>query len=320
LEFQEVLWRAFCETKGQQIAGQGAIPLLRNGSFRRTQLVCTFSGLTLAFSQEPRVRYLKGSVSLRDRDRELLHLVADARYMTHGQLFQMARLKALEFERPIFNWRVRRLVNSGLLRKQVVPYLGADALYSITRGGVQALEEMGITYLGGYGEREKDPTEAQVPHVLELNRIRLALERSRALMVWIPEVFIRVVNLSPTLCYAKAYDAVAKVSLGGGVWAEFAIEYERTLKSEQKYEKIVEAIESERRLHTILYLTPSYELLASLRWYFERARHDVLFALVEDFKKDVLDTQVDLARAFRRMTLRDALARSTSQVKASVFG
>jgi hypothetical protein len=265
------------------------------------------------------VRYLKGSVSLRDRDRELLHLVADARYMTHGQLFQLARLKAIEFKRPVFNWRVRRLVNSYLLRKQVVSYLGADALYSITRGGIQALEEMGITYLGGYVEREKDPTKAQIPHVLELNRIRLALERSHALVFWIPEVFIRVVNLSPTLCYAKAYDAVAKVSLGDGAWAEFAIEYERTLKSEQKYEKILEAIERERRLHTILYLAPSYEILASLRWYFERARHDVLFALVEDFKKDMLDTQVDLARGYRRLALRQALARNVSQLKATTF-
>jgi hypothetical protein len=103
------------------------------------------------------------------------------------------------------------------------------------------------------------------------------------------------------------------------VWAEFAIEYERTLKSEQKYEKILEAIERERRLHTILYLAPSYEILASLRWYFERARHDVLFALVEDFERNVLDTQVDLGGGYRRLTLRQALARSAAQLKAMAF-
>ena len=266
------------------------------------------------------MRYLKGSVSLKARDRELLHLVADARYIMHCQLFELSRLKALEFKRAVFNWRVRRLVNSGLLRKQVVPYLGSDALYSITRGGIHALEEMGVTYLGGYVEREKDPHEVQIPHVLELNRIRLALERSRALVFWVPEAFIRVVNLSPTLCYAKAYDAVARVNLGDGVWTEFAIEYERTLKSEQKYAKILEAIASEKRLHTILYLAPSYEIVATLRWFFQRTRHEILFALVDDFKKDVLDTQVDLSSTYRRMTLREALVRSASQVKASVFG
>ena len=72
----------------------------------------------------------------------------------YSQLFELARLKAVEFDRPVFNWRVRRLVNSGLLRKQVVPYLGTDAMYSITRSGIHGLEEMGITYLGGYVERE----------------------------------------------------------------------------------------------------------------------------------------------------------------------
>ncbi len=266
------------------------------------------------------MRYMKGSVSLGIRDSDLLHQVADARYITHNQLFQLARVRLVEFDRPVFNWRIRRLVNGGLLRKQVLPYLGADALYSITRGGIHALEELGITFLGGYVEREKDPSEAQIPHVLELNRIRLALERSRTLRHWTSEVFIRVLNLSPVHGYAKAYDAVANVSLGNGLWADFAIEYERTLKSEQKYQKILEAIESETRLQTILYLTPSYVILSSLRWYFERTRRDVLFALVDDFKKDVLDTQVENARTRRRLPLRDALTRIVSQPNTAASG
>jgi hypothetical protein len=91
---------------------------------------------------------------------------------------QTSSSRATEFERQIFNWRIRRLVNSGLLRKQVISYLAAEALYSITRGGIQALEELGVTHLGGYVEREKDPHAAQISRVLELNRIRLALERS----------------------------------------------------------------------------------------------------------------------------------------------
>jgi hypothetical protein len=104
------------------------------------------------------------------------------------------------------------------------------------------------------------------------------------------------------------------------VSTEFAIEYERTLKSEQKYEKILEAIAGERRLHAILYLAPSYEIVATLRWYFQRTRHEILLAQVNDFKTDVLDTRVDLANTYRRMTLREALVRSASQAKASVFG
>jgi len=78
------------------------------------------------------VRYMKGSVSLGIRDSDLLHQVADARYITHNQLFQLARVRLVEFDRPVFNWRIRRLVNGGLLRKQVLPYLGADA-YTLLR-------------------------------------------------------------------------------------------------------------------------------------------------------------------------------------------
>ena len=259
---------------------------------------------------------MKGSISLRDRDRDLLHFVADARYITQTQLFQLARSKAVEFDRPVFNWRVRRLVNSGLLRKQIVPYLGADALYSITRAGIHGLEGMGIMYLGGYVEREKDPAEVQIPHILELNRIRLALERSQTLVNWTPEVMVRVLNLSPALGYAKAYDAVATVRIGSGM-AEFAIEYERTLKSEQKYDKILEAIDAERRLHTILYLAPSFEILSTLRCSFERARHDIVFALVNRFERDVLATEVDLAKVSQRMTLEQALSRSAAEAKRS---
>jgi hypothetical protein len=266
------------------------------------------------------VRYLKGSISLRHQDADLLHFVADARYITHSQLFELARLKAVEFDRPVFNWRVRRLVNSGLLRKQVVPYLGTDAMYSITRSGIHGLEEMGIVYLGGYVEREKDPTEVQIPHVLEINRIRLALERSHVLVNWIPEVMVRILNLSPTLGYAKAYDAVATVRTAVGC-AEFAIEYERTLKSEQKYEKILEAIEAERRLHTILYLAPSFHILASIGRFFERSRHDILFALVSKFEKAVLATEVNLAGGWRPITLEQALCRqAAATTKASAVG
>jgi hypothetical protein len=135
---------------------------------------------------------------------------------------------------------------------------------------------------------------------------------------WIPEVMVRVLNLSPTLAYAKAYDAVATVRTVVGC-AEFAIEYERTLKSEQKYTKILEAIESELRLHTILYLAPSFEILSSIRCFFERSRQDILFALVSKFERDVLATGVQLARAYRTTSLEQALSLRIAERKHRLF-
>lgn len=261
------------------------------------------------------MRYPAGSVSLQFRDKGILHLVADARYITHSQLFQLARVKAFEFDRRNFNWRVRRLANGGLLRKHVVPYLGTkDVLYSMTHGGIQALEQMGVRFLGGgYNKHDTELKEGVISHALEINRIRLALERSHIVGSWIPESLIRVLNLSSMWAYAKVYDAIVRINLGDGMSKELAIEYERTLKTNDRYEKIVEAIENEKRLDTILYLSPSYEITSTLRRHFQGVRHQILFAQVNDFLKDVLDTRVEFANTYSTATLRETLVRTSPE-------
>ena len=94
------------------------------------------------------MRYAKGSLSLSRRaDKFILQLVADSRYITRSQLFQFARFSYGENNRPVFNWRIRRMVECGLLRKQDPAILAGDALYSIKRSGIQALERLGTYYL-----------------------------------------------------------------------------------------------------------------------------------------------------------------------------
>jgi len=238
------------------------------------------------------MRYRKGSLNLNNfEDKNMLQFVADSRYVTHTQLFRFAQLYCYERNRPIFNWRIRRMVASGLVRKQVPSILNGDALYSITRSGLQALERLGVYYLGATIDREQDAHRYQVPHALEVNDIRLTLLIDNRLIHWIPESFIRILNLSPATTYAKVYDGIASVLLQDRS-VEFAIEYERTLKSPAKYEKIREAIESERQVAVFLYLVPTYELLLGITDVLYRMKQRVLFALVDEFKKDRLDTRV----------------------------
>jgi len=266
------------------------------------------------------VRYLKGSVCLNEtQDKRLLKWVVDSRFITHSQLFALAQLEFLESSRPVFNWRVRRMVQGGLLRKQVVAFLASDALYSATRAGLHALEEMGVPDVGGFTDRNTDPHEAQIPHILELTRIRLALLSSGTLMRWMSESFIRVLNLSPIHAYAKTYDAIATVSLGGGRWGEFAIEYERTLKSPQKYDKVCQAIESEERVSNFLYLSPSFSVLSAIRPHFERTRHNVYFGAIQTFKQHALDAEVYPGRGFPTTTFRAVLELSLATGRARVL-
>ena len=238
------------------------------------------------------MRYQKGSVALNNRqDRAILSFVADSRYITHSQLFDFTWIDHQGFNRRVFNWRIRRLVRSGLVRKQVLPFLNGEALYSISRGGIQALEQLGVYYLGGNLDREKDAHEAQVPHALEVNNIRLVLLRTGIIWSWIPESFIRVLNLSPASAYAKVYDGIARIRLGAD-YIDFAVEYERTLKTPSKYRKIREAIESEKRLHAFLYLVPTYDLRFNLIHEFHGTRRLVFFGLVGEFKRKALAAEV----------------------------
>src|SRR5271169_3911923 len=79
------------------------------------------------------MRYAKGSLNLNNlEDKAILKFVADSRYVTHAQLFRFAQLDYYERNRPIFNWRIRRMVDGGLVRKQALPMLHGDALYSIS--------------------------------------------------------------------------------------------------------------------------------------------------------------------------------------------
>jgi hypothetical protein len=197
------------------------------------------------------------------------------------------------------------MVAGKLVRKQFVPILHGEALYSIYRSGIQALERLGTYYLGANLERETEAHEFQVPHALEVNNIRLALLRTRQLWSWIPESFIRILNVSPISAYAKVYDGIAEVNLEGRT-VKFAVEYERTLKSPTKYEKIRAAIEAEKRLNIFLYLVPELALLFNLTYEFTRSRQLVLLALIDEFKRQGFGTRVRWA-GYRTASLQEAL-------------
>jgi hypothetical protein len=90
------------------------------------------------------MRYPKGSVHLeRFKDKVILDFLAESRHATRSQLMQFVRYYYCEFNWPVFNWRVRRMVDAGLARKQALPMLNGDVLYSITRAGFHALKVLG---------------------------------------------------------------------------------------------------------------------------------------------------------------------------------
>jgi hypothetical protein len=80
--------------------------------------------------------FAKGSIWLSPaQDIPMLLQVLHAQFITHDQLRQFARLRGYELNDGSFNWRVRRLVENGLLERHSVRAVTPKLIYSITNVG-----------------------------------------------------------------------------------------------------------------------------------------------------------------------------------------
>jgi hypothetical protein len=230
---------------------------------------------------------------LNDKDRELLEIVATAKWITHSQLSEMAFISRIEDDRKVFEWRVRRLSHCGLLKKQRPAFLNRRILYSITRDGIYALEVMGVHPVAFTFDRNDEDVKHQIPHSLELNRVRIALARSGALIRWVAESALRVLYRAGQRNYAKIYDSVATVMIDGEIY-EIGFEYERSLKAIERYKDTAAKIDDERRVHVVVYLCPSNNTFTTISDAFFGAHKTVLVAMMEEFVANPLDGRAEL--------------------------
>ena len=106
--------------------------------------------------------------------------------------------------------------------------------------------------------------------------------------------------------YQKDYDAVVEVWVGEKR-ACFALEYERSLKSSKQYERVRRALECERQIGCVLYLTSGVEILVHLVHEFESVNMNLAFANAVDFANLLLETRVITGRNTSGIRFRDML-------------
>jgi hypothetical protein len=238
------------------------------------------------------MRYAKGSLVINpERDIPLLRQVRNSKFVSHHQLFEFMKFGGFDHSQNSFNWRLKRLLDSG----QVCVcqhFYGADsAVYCISKNGLTLLEHYGHFSIVLNSNSAHLPHSSQVFHSLELNAVQLALMRANLLACWQSELEIASFNTISRSPFAKDYDAIVDVWIGQRK-SRFALEYERTLKSFKQYEQIRVALETEHQLDCILYLTSGTELLVHLMRGFESLHKNVVFAPATVFQKDLLDTLV----------------------------
>jgi len=253
------------------------------------------------------MRYAKGTFSISEsRDIPLLIQVRNSRFITHHQLFEFMRLAGIEYSRESFNWRVNRLVSANCMSACEGSFGNGSVVYRITRPGLVQLENFGRFATVLNSRTQHLPHPSQVPHALELNSVQLELTRKDLLLSWKSDVEVASMNTISTRALEKDYDAVVDV-WNDKTASRFGLEYERTLKSAQQYEKVRRALEAEDKLGCILYLTAGEEICLHLANELSGIPTRLAFATARDFREHLLDTMVMIYPSQPRVSFRTQL-------------
>ena len=247
------------------------------------------------------MRYPKGGIDLRSsQDTLLLQQVLRSRHVSHEQLWEFMQYRAREHRRRVFSWRIKRLVDHELVLRRSTP--NRLWVYSVSQEGAEHLVGLGeaaaLLVTGGFVELDH----GSIQHSLELNDLHLALLRAGVLTSWQAELEIRSLNEFTAYGFAKDYDAVVKVERDGRSY-QFALEYERSPKTPEKYARVRQVLEKESHVDCIVYVLPAYPLLSYVAAFFERCSKPVYFALSDDFRKNALDAAVMDSRRLRSVPL-----------------
>jgi hypothetical protein len=249
--------------------------------------------------------FQKGSITLSPKqDIPLLLQVLHSRFITHDQLFEFMVIGCVELKRASFNWRVRRLVEGGLLDRRCARPVTPSPVYSLT--GVGAL------MLADHSPVLDSPTEkdaeapAHLKHSIELTGLHLSLARQGILEDWQSEVTIRAKNELTSSGYAKDYDAIVTVRIGGRR-ATFALEYERTAKKSKDYFRIRALLEAENAVQRFLYVVPEPKLANFILECLWGTTAALFVGLAADFNRALVEMKVTDASSGKCVPLAEAL-------------
>jgi hypothetical protein len=249
------------------------------------------------------MRYEKGSIEISStRDVPLMQQVLRSGFVTGAQLFEFMKSENCEYSREAFYHRLRRLVGRGLVKKGEGL---AQPVYWISEFGASFLVGQGEPYAGRSGT---EMAKRNFFHWLELNDVHLALRKSGVLRRWVSAPEICSQNDLTRFGFAKDYDAVVTVCCRKAE-VTFAMEYERTAKTEAKYADIGRRIEEDLLIQTVLYLGTTDHLTYCLRDQFAPKRKVICIALMQEFQRRLLETPVMLAGRYTQPVIfEDVLA------------
>jgi hypothetical protein len=238
------------------------------------------------------MRYPRGSIQLNQtRDVTLLRQILRSEFVTHSQLFEFTQLNHYERSRNSFHWRIRRLVDRGLVLRQTLVAGTGDTVYSVASSAATLLQSMGEYCLAGVGRTDAEKANRNVLHAIGLNDIQLSALRAGLLVRWMGAMEIRSQNELTAFGFAKDYDAIVTVRTDVGE-RRFALEYERTPKPAKCYRAIAACMSQEVHVNRLLYLVANYDILRFVSGFFTAAVYPIFFGLLTDWHSHLLEMPV----------------------------
>ena len=265
------------------------------------------------------MRYPKGSIQLNEsRDLPLLRQILRSEFVSHSQLLEFMRLNHHERNRNSFDWRLRRLVDRELVRRQTMRGCAGEFVYSIASSAALLLQGVGEYCLVGRDRFNGKEAERSVLHATGLNEIHLRVLRAGVLVRWIGSMEVRSQNELTGFGFAKDYDAVVTVRTEAGE-QRFALEYERSPKTIKYYRDVAASLSREAHVNHVLYLTCNYDLLQFVSGFFRNTKCRVFFGLAKDWHSQLLDMPVSCNSATRCFRFRETLNDPATRVEAAVI-
>lgn len=235
------------------------------------------------------MRYFRGYLNISDdRDVPVLLLVRNARAVSFRQLRDLLMLEGVETSRRSIDWRVARLQKHGLIQRIERDRFLGEPFFVITLMGLRVLESRGHSLIALPSTADQILHHSQVPHAIELIRIRLALLKHGILRSWLSDIEIASRNSVLEPGSAKDFDAVAEIQVDGSIHT-FAIEYERTPKGGARYREVRQMLNRDRSVDVVLYLATERNVLYLLAEEMKTAKKRIGIALCDAFRENPLE-------------------------------
>jgi hypothetical protein len=245
------------------------------------------------------------------RDLPLLQLVRDATFISRQQIELLIAGRTQELNYDNRNRRIANLVKRDQLQigPECFPYPGR--IFAITHAGLNTLQISGMGILSVTADTEMLADIRQMPHFLGLNEIEIAAREALSVRRWIGDRQLKSLNIAANRPTQKDYDSIAEIAAPSGSDAVIylGIEYERTIKSKDRYAQIRQKLDAERQIQGLLYFVDNEENAVILSREVYSALVPVGVVIASQFQSDGVNATLRVVqdRSIVRTSVKDYL-------------